>query len=127
MTNLFDLSGKVALVTGGNGGIGIGMAEGLAQHGASVVIWGTNAEKNASALERLKKHGGKVHAEKVDVADEAAVKKGIAAIVERFGRLDQAIANAGISLGRKSVFEITLEDFRKIEDEIGRASCRERV
>ena len=116
MTNLFDLSGKVALVTGGNGGIGIGMAEGLAQHGASVVIWGTNAEKNASALERLKKHGGKVHAEKVDVADEAAVKKGIAAIVERFGRLDQAIANAGISLGRKSVFEITLEDFRKIED-----------
>lgn len=116
MTNLFDLSGKVALVTGGNGGIGLGMAEGLAKHGASVEIWGTNAEKNARALGQLEKHGGKVHAAVVDVADEAAVKRGIAALLDRFGRLDQAIANAGISIGRKNVFEISLEDFRKIED-----------
>src|ERR1700742_4986070 len=62
MHKLFDLTGKVALVTGGNGGIGIGMAEGLARHGASVVIWRTNDAKNASALERLSKWGAKVRA-----------------------------------------------------------------
>src|SRR6202000_3427400 len=82
MHNLFDLTGKVALVTGGNGGIGIGMAEGLAQHGASVVIWGTNAAKNAQALERLKTWGGTVRAAKVDVSDEAAVTARLRAIVQ---------------------------------------------
>lgn len=116
MKNLFDLTGKVALVTGGNGGIGIGMAEGLAQHGASVVIWGTNAEKNAHAVERLKKWGGAVRSAKIDVSDEAAVKAGVANILKEFGRLDTAIANAGISIGRKNLFDISLEDFRRIED-----------
>jgi len=116
MKNLFDLSGKVGLVTGGNGGIGLGMAEGLARHGASVEIWGTNAGKNARALEQLGKSGGKVHASLVDVSDESAVKKGVADLLGRFGRLDMAVANAGISIGRKSVFDISLEDFRKIED-----------
>jgi NAD(P)-dependent dehydrogenase (short-subunit alcohol dehydrogenase family) len=115
MHNLFDLTGKVALVTGGNGGIGIGMAEGLAQHGATVVIWGTNETKNARALERLGKWGGQVRAAKIDVSDEAAVKTGVANILKEFGRLDTAIANAGIGIGRKSLFDISLEDFQKIE------------
>jgi len=115
MKNLFDLTGKVALVTGGNGGIGLGMAEGLAQHGAKVVIWGTNADKNARAVDQISK-SGEVHASIVDVADEGAVKAGIGDIINRFGRLDQAIANAGISIGRKSLFDISIEDFRKIED-----------
>ncbi|MEN3951571.1 SDR family oxidoreductase [Iodidimonas sp. SYSU 1G8] len=115
MKNLFDLTGKVALVTGGNGGIGIGMAEGLAMHGASVVIWGTNAEKNARAVERLKAHGGEVRAAVVDVSDEAAVKAGMADILKEFGRIDQAIANAGISIRRKDLFDISLEDFQKME------------
>ncbi len=115
MKNLFDLTGKVALVTGGNGGIGIGMAEGLAMHGASVVIWGTNEDKNARAVERLKQHGGQVRAAKVDVSDEDAVKAGVGAILEEFGRLDQAIANAGISIRRKDLFDISIEDFRKME------------
>ena len=56
----FDLTGKVALVTGGNGGIGLGMAEGLAQAGADLVIWGSNADKNAAAEAQLKKHGRRV-------------------------------------------------------------------
>jgi len=116
MKNLFDLTGKVALVTGGNGGIGIGMAEGLARQGAGVVIWGTNEKKNAEALERLSKWGGKVRAAKVDVSDEVAVKAGVAEILKEFGRLDTAVANAGISIGRKNVFDISLEDFRRIED-----------
>jgi NAD(P)-dependent dehydrogenase (short-subunit alcohol dehydrogenase family) len=116
MKNLFDLTGKVALVTGGNGGIGIGMAEGLAKQGSTVVIWGTNEKKNADALERLSKTGSKVRAAKVDVSDEVAVKAGVADILKEFGRLDTAVANAGISIGRKNVFDISLEDFRRIED-----------
>jgi NAD(P)-dependent dehydrogenase (short-subunit alcohol dehydrogenase family) len=115
MKNLFDLTGKVALVTGGNGGIGIGMAEGLAQHGASVVIWGTNEEKNAKALERLQKTGSEVRAARVDVSDEEAVKSAMDDIVEEFGRIDQAIANAGISISRKNLFDISADDFKKIE------------
>jgi NAD(P)-dependent dehydrogenase (short-subunit alcohol dehydrogenase family) len=116
MHSLFDLTGKVALVTGGNGGIGIGMAEGLARHGASVVIWGTNEEKNAKAVERLKQWGGAVRSARVDVSDETAVKAGVASILSEFGRLDAAVANAGISIPRKDVFDISLEDFRRIED-----------
>jgi len=116
MKNLFDLSGKVALVTGGNGGIGIGMAEGLAQHGATVVIWGTNETKNAAAEERLRRAGGIVRSAIVDVSDEAAVKTGTANIVAEFGRLDTAIANAGISIRRKDLFDISIEDFRRMED-----------
>jgi NAD(P)-dependent dehydrogenase (short-subunit alcohol dehydrogenase family) len=114
--NLFDLTGKVALVTGGNGGIGIGMAEGLAQQGATVIIWGTNADKNAAALEKLSAHGGVVRSDVVDVSDEAAVKAGIADILGEFGRLDQAIANAGIGQSRRDMFDISLEDFRRLED-----------
>ncbi len=116
MKNLFDLTGKVGLVTGGNGGIGIGMAEGMARQGASVVIWGTNEKKNAEAIERLSKWGGKVRSAQIDVSDEAAVKAGIADIVKEYGRLDTAVANAGISIGRKSLFDISIEDFRRIED-----------
>ena len=113
--NLFDLTGKVALVTGGNGGIGVGMAEGLAQHGATVVIWGTNAEKNAAAVERLEKAGGTVRSALVDVSDEAAVKAAMGDIISEFGRIDQAIANAGIVIRRKDVFEVSAEDMDTIE------------
>jgi NAD(P)-dependent dehydrogenase (short-subunit alcohol dehydrogenase family) len=116
MKNLFDLTGKVCLVTGGNSGIGLGMAEGLAMHGASVVIWGTNAEKNAAAVARLEAQGGAVRSAIVDVSDEDAVKAGVEAILAEFGRLDQAIANSGISIPRKDLFDISIEDFRRMED-----------
>ena len=71
--NLFNLEGRVALITGGNGGIGLGMAEGLASQGCEVAIWGTNADKNAHALSTLEAYGVRVSAHLCDVADEAAV------------------------------------------------------
>ena len=93
----FDLAGKVALVTGGNSGIGLGMAEGLARAGASVCIWGTNEDKNAAALKQLQSHGGKAMALRCDVADEAAVERALADTVSAFGRVDSCFANAGVS------------------------------
>ena len=115
MHSLFDLTGKVALVTGGNSGIGLGMAQGLANHGASVVIWGTNKSKNDAAQEQLTESGSEVRTAVLDVSDEAAVRSGIETIVSEFGRLDTAIANAGISIRRNSLFDITLEDFERLE------------
>jgi len=82
---LFDLTGKVALVTGGNSGIGLGMADGLAASGAAVCIWGTNDDKNAAAAEQLRKHGGRVLALRCDVSDESAVDRAFAETVSPSG------------------------------------------
>lgn len=112
---LFDLTGKVALVTGGNGGIGLGMARGLAMHGATVVIWGNRPDKNARAVAELEAFGGEVRCAQVDVADEQAVKAGVAAIIEEFGRIDQAIANAGINIASRDMFDISTQDFERIQ------------
>ena len=95
----FDLTGKVALVTGGNGGIGLGMAEGLAAAGAKVAIWGQNPAKNTEAQKVLEALGGEVLVQAVDVTSEEAVVDGVAAVIERFGRLDFCAANAGIGGG----------------------------
>src|ERR1700761_2440165 len=84
----FDLSGKVALVTGGNGGIGLGMAEALAAAGADVVIWGTNETKNAAAEKTLKAHGKRVAVRKVDVSKENEVVDGMKAALADMGRTD---------------------------------------
>lgn len=116
MKALFDLSGKVCLVTGGNNGIGLGMAEGLAAHGATVVIWGTNVERNAQAAEKLSVYGGIVRDARVDVTNEDAVKSAMDDIISDFGRIDQAIANAGISLAAPDVFSISAADFNKVMD-----------
>ncbi len=99
MANPFDLTGKVALVTGGNGGIGLGMALGMARAGARIVIWGQNAEKNAAAEAQLRACGGEVLVQQVDVAREEAVVAGVAAALEAFGRLDMVCANAGVGGG----------------------------
>lgn len=109
----FDLTGKVALVTGGNGGIGLGMAEGLAAAGAKVAVWGQNPEKNAKAEEALKAHGVDVLVQKVDVADEAAIVAAVAEVLERFGRLDFCAANAGIG-GGAPFEEMTTEKWRRV-------------
>ncbi|WP_120716743.1 SDR family NAD(P)-dependent oxidoreductase [Tsuneonella amylolytica] len=109
----FDLSGKVALVTGGNSGIGLGMAEGLAAAGADVAIWGRNEAKNAAALEALKKHGTRVEALAVDVSDETAVIDATAEVLSRLGRIDTCIANAGVG-GGAPLAEQTTEAWRKV-------------
>lgn len=109
----FDLTGKVALVTGGNGGIGLGMAEGLAAAGADVVIWGQNPEKNARAEAALKAYGTKVMVRAVDVANEQAIVDGVAEVLKEFGRLDFAVANAGVGKGAPFT-EQTTENWRRV-------------
>jgi NAD(P)-dependent dehydrogenase (short-subunit alcohol dehydrogenase family) len=109
----FDLTGKVALVTGGNGGIGLGMAEAMAQSGADIVIWGTNAEKNAAAEKKLAAYGCRTASRKVNVADEAEVIAGMQNAINTMGRVDCVVANAGIG-GSAPFAEMTTELFRKI-------------
>ena len=110
----FDLAGKVALVTGGNGGIGLGMAGALARAGAAVAIWGSNPAKTAEAGRRLEAFGGPVLAEACDVSDEAAVESRMASLLERFGRLDACFANAGRSLERRAFHELSTGDWRAV-------------
>ena len=92
---MFDLSGDVAIVTGGNGGLGLAFGRGLVKAGAKVAIWGRNAEKNAVAVAELKALGGDVDAFVCDVTDEAKVASAFAATLERFGHVDACFANAG--------------------------------
>jgi NAD(P)-dependent dehydrogenase (short-subunit alcohol dehydrogenase family) len=93
--NLFDLTGKVALVTGGNSGLGLAFARGLAKAGADVVIWGRRADSNAAALAELSQYGGRVAAREVDVTSEKDVAAGIEAAVAQMGRIDTLVVNAG--------------------------------
>ena len=110
----FDLTGKVALITGGNSGIGLGMATGIAQAGGDVCIWGTNATKNADAVERLAAYGTKVSAFECDVADGAAVAGAFAALLETHGRIDGCFANAGVG-GRGGPFEaMPFDEWRRV-------------
>src|SRR3546814_9225172 len=95
--NLFDLTGKVALVTGGNSGIGLGSARGLARAGADVVIWGRREDRNEKAVAELRQFGGRVSARVVDVSEEREIVEGVAAAVEEMGRLDGVVANAGFA------------------------------
>jgi NAD(P)-dependent dehydrogenase (short-subunit alcohol dehydrogenase family) len=112
----FDLTGKVALITGGNRGIGLGMADALAQAGADIVIWGTNEARNADAEKSLKAHGRRVVTARIDVSKEAEVVEGMKAAVAKMGRVDCVIANAGIGVGAPSFTEISAEMFRKVHE-----------
>src|SRR5436190_21870567 len=98
MSGMFDLRGRVALVTGGNGGIGLGMARGLATAGASIVVAARNSEKSNSAVRELEALGTAALAVSVDVADEKSVDAMVAQTVAWRGRLDILVNNAGINI-----------------------------
>lgn len=92
---MFDLTGHVAIVTGGNGGVGLAFGRGLIKCGAKVAIWGRNAEKNANAVAELQALGGEADAFVVDVTDVDQVAAAFEATLERFGKVDSCFANAG--------------------------------
>jgi 2-dehydro-3-deoxy-D-gluconate 5-dehydrogenase len=94
----FDLQKRVAFITGGNGGIGLGMAKGLASAGAAVVIAGRNKAKAQSALSELHALGAQADFVELDVLGEASCQQAIQRAVERFGRLDILVNNAGTTV-----------------------------
>jgi NAD(P)-dependent dehydrogenase (short-subunit alcohol dehydrogenase family) len=110
----FNLAGKVALVTGGNRGIGLGMAEAMAQAGADIVIWGSNPEFNQSAEAKLKETGVRVLAQRVNVAEEAQVVDAMAEAAAKMGRVDAVFANAGIGGGARSFAEFDTATYRRV-------------
>ncbi|MEU6748288.1 SDR family NAD(P)-dependent oxidoreductase [Spirillospora sp. NPDC046719] len=111
-----DLSGRVALVTGGNSGIGLGMAEGLARAGAHVCIWGRDRDKNKAAVERLTAHGHRAIADTIDISDEDAVVSGFGRLIEEFGRLDACFANAALAnaMTNPRFLDSTLQQWRDL-------------
>jgi 2-deoxy-D-gluconate 3-dehydrogenase len=112
-TKIFDLTGKVAIVTGGNGGIGLGMARGLAHAGAAIAIVGRNADKSNAAAAELKRSGAKAIAISADVTDKAAVDAMIARTQQEFGRVDILVNNAGINI-RKPPHVLALEEWDSV-------------
>jgi NAD(P)-dependent dehydrogenase (short-subunit alcohol dehydrogenase family) len=116
MSKIFDLSGHVALITGGNGGLGLSMAKGLTKAGASIAIWGRNAEKNAAAVAELGAMGGTAAAFECDVTDPASCATAFAATIERFGKIDSCFANAGGSGVRGPFHKLTTEDWTQSND-----------
>jgi 2-dehydro-3-deoxy-D-gluconate 5-dehydrogenase len=112
---VFDLNGKVAIVTGGNGGIGLGMARGLASAGASVVIAARNVEKSRAAVADLEARGWSASTIKVDVTQEAEVSALITQTLERHGRLDILVNNAGTNI-RRPAHELSLTQWHTVID-----------
>ena len=112
---LFDLSGRVAVVTGGNGGIGLGMALGMARAGATIVVAGRDAAKNAAAVKQIQDAGAKASAIPVDVLKEDSCRALIADTVKAHGRLDILVNNAGMSI-RKQPEQYTLAEWHTVMD-----------
>lgn len=110
---LFDLSGRCAVITGGNGGIGLGMARALLQAGARVAIWGTNPDKTERARAELSAFG-EVCSLVCDVGDEQAVEAAFAESVARLGHVDACFANAGVSSFSTPIGAMTHEEFRRV-------------
>jgi 2-dehydro-3-deoxy-D-gluconate 5-dehydrogenase len=116
MSNSFDLGGRVALVTGGNGGIGLGMAEGLARAGARVMIAARDEQKSQLALAQLRASSPGPHAALgIDVLSKESVEQALAQTVERLGRLDILITNAGTNI-RKAPEHYSIEEWSEVLD-----------
>ena len=112
---MFDLKGRVAIVTGGNGGIGLGMAKGLAKAGARVVVAARNREKSSTAVRELKALGSDALALKVDVTDERSVEALVADAAQQCGRIDILVNNAGINI-RKPAHELPIAQWQQVID-----------
>jgi NAD(P)-dependent dehydrogenase (short-subunit alcohol dehydrogenase family) len=113
-TGPFDLSGHVAVVTGGSSGIGKGIAHGLAQAGADVAIWARDAERCARAAEELAAHGTRVADVVCDVSDPGSVDDAFAQTLDRLARIDSCFANAGGGELHSAFVDMTLDEFRRI-------------
>ena len=110
---LFDLTGRVAIVTGGNGGIGLGMARGMAAAGAAIVVAARDEAKSIEAVRELKGLGAKAVTVRVDVTQEASCRAMVQSTLDQFGRLDILVNNAGTTI-RKQPQEYTLEEWHLI-------------
>jgi NAD(P)-dependent dehydrogenase (short-subunit alcohol dehydrogenase family) len=114
---LFDLSGKVTVITGGNSGLGLAFARGVAKQGGDLSIWARNEDKNAAAKKELEAFGVRVSTQQVDVASEEQIVAGYAAVMKDFGRLDCVIANAGLPPPQtRSMLDLPSEEFRRFLD-----------
>ena len=111
-----NLSEKVFVITGGNGGIGLGLAEGIAEAGGSIAIWARNEEKNAHAVEILEDLGIEARSYVCDVSSEENVSATLASTVNDFGRVDGLFANAGRAGTGTPFVETSLEDWRKVTE-----------
>ena len=114
MTPMSALSGHVAVITGGNSGIGLGFARGVAKAGADVCILGRNTERNDAAAAELRGYGGRVLALPCDVGDEQQVVEAIGRTAAELGRIDSCFVNAGVAQGAASFAEASLADFRRV-------------
>src|SRR5258708_26305780 len=113
--SICDLPGRTAVITGGNAGIGLGIAKALNAAGCNVSIWGRNADKNKSAAATLAKGPGKVGTIICDVSDPASVKAAMKATLDTFGRVDGCFANAAIGGGgRRPFLDRTQAEWRKL-------------
>lgn len=112
---LFDLTGKVTLVTGGNSGIGLGFARGIAKQGGSIAIWARNADKNAAAKAELEACGApRVETYQVDVTSEQAIVEGYEQLVADMGRIDCVFANSGRASKARSVLSLDAEEWHDL-------------
>jgi 2-dehydro-3-deoxy-D-gluconate 5-dehydrogenase len=114
-SGLFDLRGKVAIVTGGNGGIGLGIAQGLADAGADIAVVGRNEDKSNAAVANLKARGVRAMAVAADVTDKTAVADMIARVSRDLGRIDVLVNNAGINI-RKPPHALELDEWSSVID-----------
>ncbi len=110
----FDLTGKVALVTGANSGLGLGFATGIAKAGGDLAIWGRRTDRNEAAVRELESYGVRVLGQTVDVADEQQVRAAVAEALDHHGRIDCVIANAGISTRAPSFHEMSTEMWHEL-------------
>lgn len=110
----FDLSGKVVVITGGNAGIGLGFARGIARAGGSVVIWGRRAERNQAAAAEIAELGAPVLTQVVDVGEEAQVVEAMANTLRTMGRVDGIICNAGVMTPQRSFLDLSGEAYHDL-------------